>query len=245
MSKDRRNGHCVALPYSRARSMIREGDVLLFRGQGPVAWFIQKAGEGKYTHVGLASWHGDNLEIVEFREGNPIALIFGSTAGTGQGHAVYLESQVKRHSGNIDVYRPVAYHQTAVYDKDMGIVVHDMKRFDGRKITDALRRMTGTPYGWKTIFGFLKYNAFGLRLLYNTSRRALDDGFVDQNFPVCSTAVAQLFREYYVDLVPNKSDSSTEPSDISRSSLLNYIFTLEWDGDKSYVGKNYNKAGRS
>ena len=217
------------IPYSKAKEFIEEGDVLLFKGKGFAAWWIKKAGQGEHTHVGLASWPNHKvLEILEFREGNPLALIFGRS-GTGEGHAVILSRQVKSHDGRIDVYRPSKRHQNIIFDGESETVKYKTVIFNGKKITNAFRRLTGQPYGWKTIWGFVKYSMFGLRLIYNTTKRVLDDTFVDQNFPVCSTSVAMVFRDKYVDLVPNKSDSGTIPADLSRSSTLNYLFTLTWD----------------
>jgi len=223
----------IEVPYSRIRHHIKESDVLLFRGTGFASWFIRKAGEGDYSHVGLASWRendfGQNrLDIVEFREGNPFKLIIGGDAGHGR--HLTLSSQVKKFSGQIDVFRPVATCAYDVYDEDTNLVYKVTRSLDGKRITNAMRAMEGTPYGWKQILGFCKYNMLGLRLLYNTSRKMLDDDYPSQNFPVCSTSVAMLFREHYFDLVPHRSDASTEPSDLARSALLHYLFTLTWDG---------------
>lgn len=219
----------IIAPYSQVRHLIREGDVLLFRYKnGMVSWFITKAGEGVYVHVGLASWSDATLEIVEFREGNPLTLLFGGS-GSGEGHAVNLSYQVKKHNLCIDVYRPAKYTIKYSYDNVNNIINEQKIVFNGRSVTHNLRNMTGQPYGWKVIWNMLKYNMFGLRLLYNTSKKILDDNYINQNFPVCSTSVAKVFRENYVDLVPNKSDVATEPSDIGRSPVLSYLFTLEKD----------------
>ena len=212
--------------YPEARTLIHEGDVLLFRGRGLVSWWIKKAGEGRHTHVGLASWHRERLELVEFKEGNPLGILLGGS-GTGEGHVVALSREVTKHSGRIDVFRPSAKFSKMKFNEVTKEVETEVIDFNDVAVTDALRTMTGQPYGWKTIWGFAKYNLFGLRLIYNTSRKVLDDNWVDQNLPVCSTSVAQVFRQCYIDLVPNKSDSATEPSDLARSSVLNYLFTLE------------------
>ncbi len=216
----------VYVPFSRAKKLIRESDVLLFRGRGLISWWIKKAGEGRHTHVGLASWHHDRLELVEFKEGNPLGILLGG-AGIGEGHTISLKGQVEKHDGRIDVFRASSTFNKTVFDEKSQTVHTETRVFEPNKVTDALRNMIGKPYGWKTIWGFAKYNLFGLRLIYNTSRKMLDDNWVDQNLPVCSTSVAQVFRSYYTDLVPNKSDTATEPSDLARSSVLNYLFTLK------------------
>ena len=60
------------LNYCTARELLREGDVLLFRGRGIIGNIIKRAGEGRYSHVGVASVHPNNggfiWECIEFRE---------------------------------------------------------------------------------------------------------------------------------------------------------------------------------
>ncbi len=43
----------------------------------------------------------------------------------------------------------------------------------------------------------------------------------------CSEAVANAYRWAGLDLVPNLADRMTEPSDLARSAVLAYQFTLE------------------
>jgi hypothetical protein len=42
--------------YSEAESQIRTGDMLLFRGAGPVSRFIQRWTCSRYSHAGVAVW---------------------------------------------------------------------------------------------------------------------------------------------------------------------------------------------
>ena len=97
------------LKFSEAREHLKEGDVLLFRGTGIVSFFIKRASEGKYSHVGVASAVGSNgstiWECVEFREGKG-------------GRTVNLEQYVKQHSGTIDVYRPKSEIRKAFFEKN-------------------------------------------------------------------------------------------------------------------------------
>ena len=38
------------IPYNEAKKLIKEGDVLLFRGKGIISWLIKRYGSG-YTWV--------------------------------------------------------------------------------------------------------------------------------------------------------------------------------------------------
>jgi hypothetical protein len=60
--------------YNEAEKLIQEGDILLFRGRlyhcifPNIAWIVAKVGGGIHTHSGMASWSGNILECLEFRE---------------------------------------------------------------------------------------------------------------------------------------------------------------------------------
>ena len=97
--------------------------------------------------------------------------------------------------------------------------------FDGKKITNTMRRMTGLPYGWKRIVWLYLHKFPVLRLLYNMEN-LVDDTLVDAIYPVCSTSVAYSFNKHGCDIVKFKSDAWMEPSDFARSPGLNYLFSL-------------------
>jgi hypothetical protein len=210
----------VYLPYNQfARKVIEEGDVLLFRGTGLVSYIIKKAGRGLYSHAALASWQGEQgkslLECVEFREWH------GS-------RTVSLSSQVNLFSGYIDVYRPCSqFRELNIKFDDAGqpIINEIIKTFNGRAVTDNMRELTGLVYGWDRIFAISTYKLPFLRLFAPIE---IDDETRDLSM-VCSTSIAYLFRQHYTDLVRFKPDTHTEPSDLARSPILNYLFTLEKD----------------
>lgn len=80
----------MLLPYSRARALLRPGDLLLFRRRGLIAL----AGRGIHSHAAMVDFWDDLpfcIEVREFRGGR----------------AVTLESQVRRCPGRIDVFRPL------------------------------------------------------------------------------------------------------------------------------------------
>lgn len=198
--------------FKEARSLLREGDVLLFRGRGLVSFFIKRAGEGKYSHVGVASAVGDNggkiWECVEFREGRG-------------GRSVNLERYCQKNT--IDVFRPVDSKKIVSYMAD---AIHEGEvPFDGKRVTNIMRKMTGLPYGWKRIAWIAQHKIPFLRLLYNIDS-VVDDYREDLVYPVCSTAVAYSFSRSKYDLLHHRADHAMEPNDIARSPLLFYLFTL-------------------
>lgn len=199
--------------FEEAKKLIQEGDVLLFKGKGVVSYLIQRASDGKYSHVALASWvqNGDPiLECIEFKEFKG-------------GRSVNLKTQVKESSGLIDIYRVIPEFQTL--NLENGHVIEHEHKFNGRLVTDCLRRMTGLPYGWCRIWWLFQFHAIGFRLF--AKGKSFDDSLQDELiYPVFSTVVAHCIQKHYIDIVHNRSNERTEPSDLARSPLLNYLFTL-------------------
>jgi hypothetical protein len=206
------------LPYSEAKELIQEGDILLFRGKTVFSWLIMRASDGLYSHVGIASWVFNDknekveLEVIEFKEWK------GS-------RAVSLENYVAQWPGRIDVFRPNPSHTWLEFDPETKTVRRHKLFFFGRTITAAFRKLTGLPYGWKRIWWLAKNHFIFSRAFADPN--SFDDTLKEKDvYPVCSTAVAYLFHKYYIDLVHFRSNERTEPSDISRSPILNYLFTL-------------------
>lgn len=208
----------IYIKYEDAVDKIQEGDVLLFRGISWASWIIKKASDGLYSHCGIASFVYDNkgqrigLECIEFKEWK------GS-------RAISLENYVQENSGIIDVFRPSPTHTLLEYDKAKDEVKRVKYFFVGRDITTNFRKLTGLPYGWSRIWWLAQLRLPFLRWL------AHDESYIDilkekHIYPVCSTVVAYLFHKYYTDLVYYRSDEYTEPSDLARSPLLNYLFTI-------------------
>lgn len=210
--------HRCLVKYNEAVNYIQDGDVLLFRGTGLISLLIQVAGEGYYSHAALATWtrneqgERERLECVEFREW------IGS-------RVLSLENYVKANPACIDVFRPVPRSFVYVYNCKMReLEVHE-KVFNPKPIINEFRSLTGLPYGWNRIWWLARHHMIGLRLLVDP--KSLDDSPSNKDiYPVCSTIISHLFSKHYVDLIRFRSDSRTEPSDLARSPLLNYIFTL-------------------
>jgi len=193
--------------FDEAKNLIQEGDVLLFQGNALFSKLIQSVSQSKYSHVALASWSSSKtvLECLEFHEK------YG-------GRSVNLATQL---SVPIDVYRAVSEFSTLEFlDNQVISIKH---QFNGRDITDCMRKHAGLPYGWKRILWLLRFHLIGFRLFSRDYSDKLKENLI---YPVCSTAVAYCFHKNYVDLTHNRSDSRMEPADVARSPLLNYLFTV-------------------
>jgi hypothetical protein len=208
------------LSYKIAEQYIEEGDVLLFRGKGILSKIIQSFSNGPHSHVAVASWHKNHdndeippiLECIEFREFHG-------------GRTTSLEIQVCKYSGLIDVYRPNPKFYGMFYNSVTQSIQKTEYKFNGRAVTNCMRRMTGLPYGYNRIIYLAKLKLAGFKLFFNYNDLIIDS-VGEVIYPVCSTALSHCFNSSDFDIVKNKSDEYTEPSDFSRSCELNYLFTL-------------------
>jgi len=205
------------IPYQIAKPLIEEGDVLLSRGITYSSWLLRKAGKSPYTHVGVASWpYGDKsqgvLECVEFREWKG-------------GRSINLERAVIDDPGRIDVYRPVTYSSEWVFDSAKNESILIRKEVNLRGVTNTMRLLSGLPYGWRRIWWLSQHHMVGFRLGIDVEKLRCDT-VGDIVYPVCSTAIAYAFNSNGYDLIMNRSDEWTEPSDIALSPRLSYLFTL-------------------
>jgi len=192
------------IPYSEATPLIQEADILLFRGKGIMSWLIQRYGSGVHSHVGIAHWDSENLQCVEFREFKG-------------GRSVSLKRQVDNSPFGIDVFRAA---KRVDYENSSHILDEETKS----KITTTMLKLTGLPYGWKNIWKLVKHYLPFCRL----ARQNIKDNNATKIF-VCSTAAAYAYRMSYIDPVPYLADSAVTPSDLARSSLFEYQFTLQKD----------------
>jgi hypothetical protein len=204
------------LPYkAEACHLIKEGDVVLFRGKGLVSKVIQRLTQGRYSHVGLASWHHnerDILELVEFREWKG-------------GRTTNFERQIEKYDKQIDIYRPISPKKVVTFDQHTLKFLEDDVPYKPHDVTFEMRQMTGLPYGFARIWWMARFHMFGLRFIINDPSIYIDKPTEDIIYPVCSTAVATCFSRHGYDLIHNMSDERTSPSDIARSPLLTYLFT--------------------
>ena len=208
------------IDFDEAKALLAEGDVLLFRGTGFWSYFIKRVAEGHYSHVGIASSHGLNggrmWECVEFRENKG-------------GRSVNLKTYMQQHNLEIDVYRPASVKRSYIFNAERNEVIPVTVGLNAKAVTNTMRKMTGLPYGWKRIMLLAQMKIPFLRLFYSIDSIS-DDTIKEPIYPICSTAVAYSFASAGFDLVHNRSDMATEPSDIARSPLLSYIFTIRAPG---------------
>lgn len=202
------------IPFSQAKSLLQEGDVLLFRGKSWISKVIQTVGTGEYSHCGVCSnWSSgiySEWEVAEFKEG----------CGC---RTVNLERYVGQNDGIIDVYRAESNFVEMHYDGEkINEIIHN---FDGRCISNTMRCMTSLPYSYAKIWFLAQEKLPFLRFFYNIESRCNDE-LQAPVYPVCSSSLAYCYSKCGFKLVKNRSDEYVEPSDISRSPLLSYLFTL-------------------
>lgn len=212
----------IYIPYSQAINYIETGDILLYRGTTHISFFLRFASDSPYTHVGFASKQDGYISCVEMRE------FVG-------GREVNLKGQVQKHSGRIDVFKPIT--PALIYDirfepefKCNPLYI----KYPGEKIVECARELTGENYGWDLIWWLSKRHLPLLRLFYRGGEiNDFDDNLVKAGLRsyVCSTLVAHCIRSNWVDLVHMKPDYKMEPGDIANSALLQYAFTIYIDGD--------------
>ena len=204
----------IPLDYNRqAKALIEEGDVLLFRAPSfpKIGWWITRYTGGLHSHVGLAHWDNDELYCVEQREFKG-------------GRSVVLSSQLE--GNTIDVYRPkpeIMKHEMVDFKISWHtkILTEDIKK----DITRTALSLTGTSYGWKSIWEIFKGYAPFFRII--TRVKNGDEAVADAY--VCSTVVTYSYRMNYEDPCPNLSDKRTSPADIAQSALFDYLFTLKYE----------------
>jgi len=198
--------------YQKAREVIQEGDILLFRGVSLISRFIRKFGGGEHSHVAIASWSGDILECIEFREFKG-------------GRIVNMQVVVDRTDDKtIDVFRISPTLVKLRYNGES--VTTQIIKWTPRLATNIMRRNAGLPYGWKTIILMARKKGFLHRLF---CKPVTDDELVATSYPVCSTAIVSAVRQVFIDLVPFLPDFYVEPPDLARCPLLNYILTITKD----------------
>ena len=205
----------VNYPLLEGQLLLQEGDVLLYRGTGFISKCIQKLTKGQYSHVAIASQTlGGTWESVQFREFKG-------------GLSISLENDIVYNKSVIDVYRPVPFFSSMVFNEELKKVEQSRIKFEGEKVTACMRSMTGLAYSYGRIYFLWRYYT---RFWYDWAPTVTDDRPLDELiFPVCSTAIAHCFNKNGYDLMKNKSDEYMVPQNIAESARLNYLFTLTAD----------------
>ena len=208
----------ILLPFKNAVSQLHEADMLLFKGTGFIGKGISFYSGGKYSHAA----------IVHFDNGKPYCVEQREFRG---GRSVLLKSQVDDYPGQIDVYRAMPIIQKSTTSFVDGKLVtkwtsHQLGDIRKKEITDLALSLTGQPYSWKNIWKFcLRFLPFiRLSQIHKTGENGDDD--IPDSF-VCSTVLTYCYRKVYADPCPHLSDVKTSPSDLGKSFLFSYVFTLE------------------
>ena len=199
------------IKYDQAKELIKEGDILLFRGSGVIGFLIKRYTGGVHSHVALAHKDGDVLECVEFRE------FMG-------GRSVSLKSQVDSSPLNIDVFRPVKSISYEEMDAEGNtkLIEKNYTEETASAMTEDIIRWTGQPYGWSNIWKMFLRFIPGARLF----QQNINDDEVAKA-KVCSTAVTVALRRNFMDPVPYLADDRVSPADLARSPILQYLFTID------------------
>jgi len=199
------------IKYDQAKELIKEGDILLFRGSGTIGFLIKRYTGGVHSHVALAHKDGDVLECVEFRE------FMG-------GRSVSLKSQVDSSPLNIDVFRPVKSISYEEMDAEGNtkLIEKNYTEETASAMTEDIIRWTGQPYGWSNIWKMFLRFIPGARLF----QQNINDDEVAKA-KVCSTAVTVALRRNFMDPVPYLADDRVSPADLARSPILQYLFTID------------------
>jgi hypothetical protein len=209
----------IYITWRDAKSLIEEADIFLFRGSAWYSWIIKKFTQSEYSHVALASWHNGVdgteklLELIEFH------------GFRGGGVVIDPDTYFPGESGLVDIYRPSDHYDFCWYNQDTRKVEQVTIKLFPKAVTHTMRRLTGLPYGWRRMWWFAKRYMAGIRLFYDLEDLTSDDT-KDIVYPVCSTAIAYSFNHNCFDLMHNKGDEWTKPSDVSESTLLHYLFTI-------------------
>lgn len=203
----------VPIPYTaESRQAVADGDVLLFKSTGLVAWAIRAAGRTRYSHAALAVWVRGRLMVAESRELRGCRLVpLSSALASGQ---------------VVDLYQL------------RGLVAPEQRLVC---TGEALRRL-GQGYGWGAIARmalthlpllggilarYLRRLPIAGRLVPRGPTYSEDDLEPAGPRLVCSAYVSACWRSAGVDLVPNLADGSTEPGDLARSAALLQVGRLE------------------
>lgn len=203
----------MILQYQEAKKLLKQGDILLFQGDSFVSWLIKTYSYGDYSHVGLVDLSNEIQMFCEMREFKG-------------GRCVSLESQIRKIGSEIkkiDVFRLVSeikYDQTL--DDGTIIEVHKVATESTKdSMVNSMLTMTGSDYGWRNIWKIVKHYLPFFRLLKPKTK---DDTLSDLH--ICSSAVSYCIRTAFQDPVPFLPDHMVTPSDLSRSPLIKYQFTI-------------------
>lgn len=206
------------VPLARARREMRSGDLLLFRPLPLTGWSLLSPRDWRRWLTGVAiTSHGRSRychagKLVMVRREPFVAEMIDSCGG-GRLHP--LERYLHRHSGRIDIFRP---DPSGAYG------------FDAEGSVQAMLDLILQPYSRLAVAQAFLLRLPGLRKFC----RSFDDDneSVWRRPPFCSSAVA--YADQFgggADPVRELGFAYTEPGDLARSRLYEYLLTVTSDTD--------------
>jgi len=197
------------ITYSRARLLISDADLLLWRPTTCYGWVIAQLGRGRHCHASKTHW------VTENRKRRLLSL--GTEEGRN-GVRDYISELVVKYPGKIDLYQANPGNRWPEFDR-AGSIAWTLQHLDA-------------PYGWwATIRAALSRMPI-VRLLpwFNP---ILQDEANGTHPPNCSALCSMSDRiGGGVDPVKGLADFSTEPVDLERSPFYKYVGTLvpdDWE----------------
>lgn len=193
--------------------LVKDADILLFKCPNfpQIGWFISKLSFGEHSHVGLAKWEDGELYCLEFRE-------FRKSRK-------YKVKDYIAEGSIIDVFRVSPSVKRLDFEPIQNAVLTKIHCFDQPRVDKILQRaeeMMDRKYNWSSI-----KNIWFAYMPFVRWFRSYNEREKNSKNHMCASFVSYLFRRYYVDLCDFLTDSYTKPEDLARSSITNYLFTLD------------------
>lgn len=183
-----------------ALQQVKPGDLIQYRGKGLVASWIKLVTGGVHSHSAMVvdDWNGE--------------LIVGEMREFKGGRLDTLKNHYKKYQGQMDVYGVNLDHFPEMDLEASMWAMYQIAMFGKYSYSNLLRILVRkVPFLW----------------------RAFDRGFSDDfNVRVedkrwhCSGSVAASYQYGGVDPVPNMPNDLVAPTDLSRSLLFKYKFSL-------------------
>jgi len=203
--------------YEDCRPLLRIGDIILYRpgeyfGFAGREWINRRIASvarhesfapwQRYAHAGMvgkAQGVVELMEMLQFRGGRNTRLRW----------------QVRDWPGQWDVYRP--------HDPDGGEGV----RYDYLIAAKTMRQLTGTPYGYRSLFIASAGYVPGLNCLFDIPKDDAANGAIDAARH-CSQAVSFACRQGGCDPIEDLADCVTTPNHLAYPDFAGYVGTLAW-----------------
>lgn len=133
--------------YEDFRNEMKDGDVLLFRGTGPMSALIRWKTRSPYSHAGIVAWWNDRLMVLE---------------AVGKGViARPISYNLKKYHGDIDYFRST----------------EELDEKTRRRMVSFAQKQLGKEYNMKQLIKFAFKLLFGLKLKQSDDPRSVSRYF--------------------------------------------------------------------